>query len=124
MTYKTTTLVVEDNTRYPRIITSGQDTTNRKDTAMHMEPTENSHCPRYVAYAGVDDMVEASDDLRELIGILKELASCPDCEEDVAIWRDDSYLVAVVLADGTVHRFDQRPANNGRERILKLRRSK
>ena len=88
MTYKTTTLLEQDNfAGYPCIITSGQDTTNPKDRVMPMEPTENNTSPRYVAYSAVDSYVEADMNLAQLLAVLKELVS-PDVPEDVAVWEE------------------------------------
>jgi hypothetical protein len=42
-----------------------------------------------------------------LLVILKQLHS-DDQPEDVAVWKDDRQIVAVMLA-GQVHRFDDRP---------------
>ena len=71
--------------------------------------TDHVGAPRFVAYSGVDDYVQASDSLTELLDALRELAS-PDAPEDVVVMEDDLRIAAVVLADGTVHRFDKRPA--------------
>lgn len=60
---------------------------------------------RYVAYAGPDDYVESSDDLDELIVLLRHLVEDGQ-PEDLVVW-DDAKLVAVVLHDGCVVRFDE-----------------
>jgi hypothetical protein len=74
---------------------------------MRYKPTDNEHCPRFVAYSGPDTYVDAADDLEELLAILRQLAD-PDEPEDVAVWENDCRLVAVVLGDGHVVRFDDR----------------
>jgi hypothetical protein len=72
---------------------------------------------RYVAYAGPDDYVESSRDLDDLIVLLRHLVE-DGLPEDIAVW-DDAKLVAVVLSDGHVVRFDEPrpcilPFRNGR----------
>lgn len=65
---------------------------------------------RYVAYAGRESYVESGDDLEQLLSVLRCLID-PTVPEDIAVWEDEFKLVAVVLAEGTVIRFDQpRPA--------------
>jgi hypothetical protein len=67
--------------------------------------SENNACPKFVAYAQVDSYVESSDDLQQLLSILRGLHS-PDVPEDVTVWADDNRLVAVMLSDGRIIRFD------------------
>jgi len=71
-----------------------------------MKRKQESDGPRYVAVAGIEEIVEASDNLDQLLAVLAEIVS-PDAEEDVVVWLDGWRVVAVVLADGTIHRFDR-----------------
>jgi hypothetical protein len=70
------------------IITSGEDTTNRKDKEMPRESIENNTAPRYTTYSAVDSYVESDMDLDQLLSVLKELVS-PDVPEDVCVYEDD-----------------------------------
>ncbi len=58
-------------------------------------------CPVFVALAG-DDFLDADDDLDSLI---EQLVS-DKADQDVVIWDTFDNVAAVVLCDGTVHRFD------------------
>ena len=78
---------------------------------MRYRTTDNEHCPRFVAYSGPDEYVEADDDLERLLAILREMA-VPDEPEDIAVWQDGCKLAAVVLGDGHVVRFDDRSRLN------------
>jgi hypothetical protein len=72
---------------------------------MGREPADNNHSPRFEAWAGPDTLVEAADDLDELLDILRELVAVDDAPEDLAVWTRDCVMAAVVLYDGSVIRF-------------------
>jgi hypothetical protein len=65
---------------------------------------ENESVPHFIAYVS-DSYVEADDSLEALIALLLEdgLGDGEDC----VIFEDFHHLVAVVLADGSVRRFER-----------------
>jgi hypothetical protein len=63
----------------------------------------NRRCPRYVALAGTEgDYLESSDQLPELLTELR------DTPADVAIWKDNGTLAAIVFK-GAVQVFEEAP---------------
>lgn len=69
--------------------------------------SENSHIPRFIAYAAEDSYVDASDNLDKLIkaillGYTEE--GCPVDAEDIVIW-DNTEKIAAVIIDGKVTKF-------------------
>jgi hypothetical protein len=75
-----------------------------KPTSHAIEPSA-SVCPRYIAFAGGDDFIDADNDLETLIAQLV----ADNADQDIAIWDNLDSLVAVVLSDGTVHKFTPKP---------------
>lgn len=71
--------------------------------ARGIAPTENSSCPRFIAYTHEDSFVEADDNLETLIA---EVLS-DDVGEDVVIWEDTTTIAAVITAN-KVTRFRRR----------------
>lgn len=77
---------------------------------------ENTHCDRYQAFSGPDDLIDSSDDLETLIGNLQSLippvldAGQIALLEDLCVWQmtdGADRLIAVFLHDGQLIRFDR-----------------
>lgn len=86
---------------------------SKSDKLIDRRIADNLDCPRYVALVG-DSYVEADESLEALIAVVVKDGRGTD--EDAVVWEDWKRVAAVILADGTVHRFDRSPARNGQTR--------
>jgi hypothetical protein len=68
--------------------------------------SDNESVPRFIAYVS-DSYVEADDNLEALIAIV--VRDGRGTAEDCVVWDGFHNVAAVILADGTVHRFRGRP---------------
>lgn len=56
---------------------------------------ENQHCPKFTAYFGADSYLESDDSLTNLLLVL--LNEGASDSHDIAIWQDESKLIACVV---------------------------
>lgn len=73
--------------------------------ARGIAPTENSSCPRFIAYTHEDSFVEADDNLETLIAEVLLLSD--GVGGDIVIWEDTTMIAAVITAN-KVTRFKRR----------------